>query len=89
METMVAGDAWECAIDGNSETLKIEDVNSLKPLGKLLGRTDIDGQLNQIKLVCTFLDEQISEASEEKNKNEKMYQKLGAVVGLIMVIVLI
>ena len=89
METMVAGDAWECAIDGNSETLKIEDVNSLKPLGKLLGKTDIDGQLNQIKLVCTFLDEQISEASEEKNKNEKMYQKLGAVVGLIMVIVLI
>lgn len=89
MEFMLAGDAWEKSIETNSESLKKEDINSLKPLGKLLGKTDIDGQVNQIKLVCEFLEEQIAEAYEEKNKNEKMYQKLGAIVGLIMVIVLI
>ena len=89
MEFMLAGDAWEKSIETNLESLKKEDINSLKPLGKLLGKTDIDGQVNQIKLVCEFLEEQIAEAYEEKNKNEKMYQKLGAIVGLIMVIVLI
>lgn len=89
MNNMVAGDAWEKAVEDNSENLKKEDVNSLKTLGKLLGKTDVEGQINQIKLVCEFLEEQINEAFEEKNKNEKMYQKLGAIIGLIMVIVLI
>lgn len=89
MDVMIAGDAWEKAVESNSENLNKEDINSLKPLGKLLGKTDIDGQLNQIKLVCEFLEVQINEAVEEKNKNEKMYQKLGFIVGLVMVIVLI
>lgn len=89
MDIMVAGDAWEQALEKNSENLKKEDVNSLKPLGKLLGQTDIGGQVSQIKLVCEFLENQIIEAVEEKNKNEKMYKKLGAVVGLVIVIVLI
>lgn len=89
MENMVAGEAWEKALNNNCEALKKEDINSIKPLGKLLGKTDVEGQLTQIKLVLEFLEKQINEASEEKNKNAKMYQKLGAVVGLIMVIVLI
>ena len=89
MDVMIAGDAWEKAVESNSENLNNEDINSLKPLGKLLGKTDIDGQLSQIKLVCEFLEEQINEAVEEKNKNEKMYQKLGVIVGLVIVIVLI
>ena len=89
MKTMLAGQAWEMALENNSENLSKEDINSLKPLGKLLGKTDIAGQISQIKLVSEFLEEQISEAIQEKNKNEKMYQKLGAIVGLVMVIFLI
>jgi len=89
MKTMLAGQAWEIALENNSENLSKEDINSLKPLGKLLGKTDIAGQISQIKLVSEFLEEQISDAIQEKNKNEKMYQKLGAIVGLVMVIFLI
>lgn len=88
-ENMLAGEAWDKSIDANSENLKSEDISCLKTLGKLLGKTDVEGQINQIKLVSTFLEKQISEADEEKHKNGKMYQKLGAVVGLIIVIVLI
>lgn len=85
----IAGEAWEKAINNNSEYLKKQDIDSLKTLGKLLGKTDVEGQISQIKLVYEFLEKQISEAVEEKNKNEKMYQKLGAIVGLVTVIVLI
>lgn len=88
-ENMPAGEAWDRSIDSNCDNLKKEDVNCLKTLGKLLGKTDAEGQVNQLKLVSTFLEKQIAEADEEKNKNEKLYQKLGAVVGLIIVIVLI
>lgn len=89
LNNMMPSEAWEDALQRNSENLKQEDINSLKPLGKLLGRTDIEGQINQIKLVSEFVEQQIVDAVDEKNKNEKMYKKLGAIVGLVIVIVLI
>lgn len=88
-ENMIAGEAWEKSLENNGEALKQEDVNCLKSLGKLLGKTDVEGQISQIKLVSTFLEKQINDANEARGKNEKMYQKLGAIVGLIIVIVLI
>ena len=88
-KNLIAGDAWEKAIDNNKDCLKKEDINCIKTLGKMLGKTDIEGQINQIELAQTFLEKQINEALHEKDKNEKMYKKLGAIVGLIIVIVLL
>lgn len=81
--------SWEMSIDKNSDYLKEEDKNILKSLGKLLGKTDINGQIAQLKLVNNFLEKQINDAEEEKNKNEKMYKKLGVIVGMAMIVVLI
>ena len=53
-----------------------EDKEVLKGLSKLLGKTDINGQINEIKLVSNFLDTQIQIAQKEKEKNEKMYKTL-------------
>lgn len=87
--SILVGETWERALDKKVNLLKMEDIKSLKTLGKLLGKTDVEGQINQIKLVCEFLDKQIEEALEEKNKNEKLYKKLGVIVGLVIVIVLV
>lgn len=84
-----AGDAWEKSLDNSNIMILEEDKEALKSLGKLLGSTDIDGQLSQIRLVNGFLNEQINEATEQKSKNEVMYKKLGVIVGLAVVIVLI
>lgn len=86
---LLAGEAWEKAVENNCNELKKEDINCIKKLGKLLGSTDVEGQISQIKLVNNFIDTQIEEAEFEKNKNAKMYQKLGPIIGLIIVIVLI
>lgn len=88
-KNMLAGDAWEMAVDENCSELKKEDINSIKSLGKLLGSTDIDGQLSQIQMVNEFINTQIEDAIQAKNKNAKMYQKLGVIIGLVMVIVLL
>lgn len=88
-KNMLAGKAWETAVIDNSNELKKEDIYCIKNLGKMLGSTDLDGQISQIKLVEEFINNQLEEALHEKNKNAKMYQKLGAIVGLIIVIVLI
>ena len=53
---MLAGIAWENAVDSNSNELNKEDIKSLKTLGKLLGSTDVEGQINQIELVKKFID---------------------------------
>ena len=89
MHLEFAGEAWENAIDNSDMELTDEDKDVLKSLGKLLGTTDMDGQLNQLNLVNCFLDEQIKEATKSKEKNCVMYRKLGIIVGLAVIIVLI
>ena len=69
--------------------LKKEDKEALKEFGILLGKTNKEGQINQIKFVSELLERQIEKAEIEKAKNETMYKKLGMIFGLGLVIVLI
>lgn len=80
--------AWEKAIDESVTNLKKEDKEILKTLGKLLGATDVEGQLGQIETTKTLLENQTKEAVEEKLKNEKLYSKLGTTIGLAIVVLL-
>ncbi len=89
MKKTNAGTAWSKALDESSTYLTYEDIEVLKGLGKLLGKTDIQGQISEIDLTSNFLDVQIAKARNEQDKNEKMYKTLGAIIGLVFVIVLI
>ena len=89
MKLLTAGDAWNMAIDTNILEINEEDKRVLKDLSRLLGQTDIDGQINQIELTNLFLDEQIKKAERDRDKNEKMYRILGMIAGLVIVIILI
>lgn len=89
MQRVTAGQAWEEAVEEAKDTeFKQEDKNTIKSLAKLLGKTDIDGQISEIKLVQVFLETQIQKAEEECQKNQKLYKTLGVVGGLGMVIIL-
>lgn len=89
MKFFSAGDAWNKAIDTDILNINLEDKNVLKNLSKLLGATDLEGQLSQIEMTSNFLDEQIKKAEKEREKNESMYRKLGMIIGLGIVIILI
>ena len=58
-------------------------------LGKTLGKTDKDGQISEIELISNFLNKQILNAEEVRNKSEKMYKTLGITVGLTLIIIFI
>lgn len=88
MKDTTANIAWEKAIDESVTNLKNDDKQILKTLSKLLGQTDTEGQISQIEITEKFLDTQIKEASEDKQKNEKLYTRLGTIMGLAIVIVL-
>lgn len=83
--------SWERALEDSREktNLNIEDATTLKTLGKMLGNTDVDGQVSQIELTEQLLLEQIENAKIEKNKNSKLYKTLGAAMGLTIAIILI
>ena len=89
MEYNSAGEAWEQAVKISETNLTKEDINVLLMLSKMLGQTDVEGQISQIEVTETFLEKQIAEAVEEKNKNEKLYRKLGTTIGLAIVIILV
>ena len=69
--------------------LKSEDIELLKTLGLLLGKTDIDGQMSELNQFSTLLNAQIKKAEQEENKNKKMYKSLGTIIGLAIVIILL
>jgi len=83
------GEAWHYAIENSNTDLTKEDITILYNLEKLLGKTDVEGQLNEIELIKQFIEVQIKKSEEEQSKNEKLYKTLGVVVGLAIVIVLI
>ena len=88
MKNTTANLAWEEAIDEVPSYLNDEDKHTLKMLSKLLGQTDVEGQTSQIDITQKFLEMQIKEAEEEKQRNEKLYSKLGTTIGLAIVIIL-
>lgn len=89
MKLETASKAWEEAVEETECNLKEEDKNVIKMLSKLLGMTDAEGQVSQIEITENFLNSQIQEAELEKQKNEKLYKKLGMTVGAAIVIILI
>ena len=62
MKFCPAGDAWSRAVDTDLLNINLEDRKILKDLSKLLGATDIQGQLSQIEVTSNFLDEQIKKS---------------------------
>lgn len=89
MENTTAGEAWENAVDASNTNMTKEDIDVVKGLAKMLGKTDMTGQVNEIRLTDKFLDVQVKGAQREKEKNEKLYKTLGTTIGLALVIVLI
>lgn len=89
MDICAAGEAWDLALKMDELNIDEEDRNILRNLGKLLGKTDMQGQVNQIEMTSDFLDKQIRKAENQKDKSEKMYRTLGMIIGMAIVIILI
>lgn len=76
MRKMSAKEAWEQTLKESDNSLRLEDIEIIKGLGKLLGKTDVEGQVSEIELTNTFLDTQIEKAENEAAKNQKLYKTL-------------
>lgn len=89
MKNQTAGKSWEEAVLESENNLKKEDRQTLSTLSKMLGKCDVEGQISQIDITLDFLEKHIQDAENEKNKNERLYSKLGTIMGLALVIILV
>ncbi|NMB34154.1 MAG: stage III sporulation protein AB [Clostridium sp.] len=85
-----ACEAWEKAVKGNlgRTSLNNEDEKILLSFGKMLGKSDIEGQIKNIRLTLNQLGMQERKAEELRKKNESMYKSLGILGGLAIIILL-
>lgn len=82
-------EAWEKEIKESDNSLSKEDIEIFLSIGKALGTTDVEGQVNQITLAEELIENKIKEAEIEKAKNAKLYRVLGTSAGLTLAIILI
>lgn len=89
MKKNTAKEAWERAVKDSDLNILKEDKEILANLGKLLGRTNLEGQVSQIEQTSEFMEYQIKKAETERTKNEKLFKTLGMLVGAGLIILLI
>ena len=89
MEKEDVTQSWSKALNETETSLTKEDKELISQFGKMLGKTDAEGQLNEIELSLNFLETQIEKAEVEKNKNAKLYKSLGIIAGIGIVVILI
>ncbi len=88
MEQQNVTESWNQAVQKNIN-LNEEDKSTIQMFGKLLGKTDKSGQINEIKVTSKLLDTQIEKAEQEKQKNYKLFKTLGSVIGIGLCIILV
>ena len=69
-------DVWENCIQEADISINQEDKDILKKLGKLLGQTDVEGQISEIEVTENFLNMQIDKAEEDKKKIKRCIKHL-------------
>ncbi len=85
-----ASDAWKRAVTKYSgkTALDKEDEKVLLTFGSMLGNSDTEGQLKNIKLMISRLAEREQNACEKRKKGEPMCRKLGVLAGIAVVVLL-
>ncbi|AAM24508.1 stage III sporulation protein AB [Caldanaerobacter subterraneus subsp. tengcongensis MB4] len=84
---LTAGEAWEKALnEWERGYLSKEEKEILRAFGTILGISDAGNQEKNFNLTMDLLKRQLNLAEEEGKKNEKLYQNLGFLLGLAIVI---
>lgn len=89
MRDIDAEKAWNKSLEESITNLNKEDIENIRSFGKMLGKTDKEGQVSSLELTKNLIEMQIEKAKVEEEKNAKMYRTLGSIMGLAFVIMLI
>lgn len=82
---------WQDALNKskNQTYFTKEDIENINVVGKIIGSLDKDFSIDALNIVIQYIDGTIKIIDKEKTKTFKMYQSLGVLSGLMIVILLI
>jgi stage III sporulation protein AB len=69
--------------------LKDEDIEQLTSFGKTLGYLDSGMQIAGISILNDYINDKVSALNKSGSKNKRMYQSLGALCGLLAIVLFI
>lgn len=80
---------WPKALSLTNSGLDKEDARVVAALSQNLGVTDLEGQLQFISYTRKLLEERLEKARANSQKSGKLYQSLGLLGGLAVVVILL
>ncbi|MDE6182200.1 MAG: stage III sporulation protein AB [Eubacteriales bacterium] len=82
---------WEESLQKSSKNTYFikEDIEKFKMIGKSIGSYDKELNLNSLNIILDYIDTSIKDIENEKLKNMKMYQSVGILGSLALIILLI
>ena len=86
-----APDAWKRAVEAciSHTSLNKEDEKIIKSFANMLGGSDTEGQLKNIRNFTGMLENQQKNADEKYKSTAPVYRKLGVLFGIAIVILLL
>ncbi|MCY0893137.1 MAG: stage III sporulation protein AB [Acidibacillus sp.] len=86
-----AFEAWRDALQQHLPKLHLstEDVHILESLGHSIGMTGVVEQAAQLDAALALLNDRERDAMEERTRYERVYQTLGVLAGVLIVVMLI
>jgi stage III sporulation protein AB len=88
---LTASEAWSISLNRlyNKSSLRRGDCEILENLGGYLGASDKEDQIKHLKLAISQLKDMEYLAEDERRKNERIWNYLGVLSGLMLVLLII
>lgn len=91
LDDLEAGGAWEAACENQLKqfNLSADEMDTVKSLGRLLGVSDVEGQISNIEAISGQVAILLEHAQEERKKNEPLFKSIGPLAGVGIAVFLI
>ena len=84
-------EVWNGAVDSVSEHLSLnpDDKRLIQDFGKMLGNSDMDGQISNIEMTIERLEIQIKESYDKEKKMGTIFKFAGVAAGVALTLILL
>ena len=80
---------WKTMLKSYLKLLDIKDIEVLTEFGECIGTSDVTGEMNNIELYLSLLNECVQNAEQDIKNKSRLYKTLGLSLGIVISILLV
>ncbi|MBC5786573.1 stage III sporulation protein AB [Clostridium facile] len=81
--------AWKTALEQSNQHFQQQDLEQIASLGRILGASDVEGQLSSLELISQNLQHYLQQSEEFAHSKGKLYRSLGILTGIAVAILVV